>query len=283
MYEKLIKPLQTFKFGEEPDAMSAAWFANRLGGEAKNFLKKFGYIDGGLDLMIQGMERKVKHAGGKIILKADVKKAEMVKGKIRSLVYSQDGKNRKIGCDYVISSLPSRVSIPVFGLKDKNLKKIKYRSSVCVAFGLNKVFSPFYWSMILDKGFPFGAFFTHSNLYPKAAPEGKSVVFAVNFYDQDDPVWEKSGDIVTKEFADGMEKILPGFISSIEWTRVSKEFYSEPLYEKNYKDYIPSMQSEIPNLVLCGTAFIFPRIRNMSASIESGISAARIVMGKPKK
>lgn len=283
MYEKLIKPLQTFKFGEEPDAMSAAWFANRLGGEAKNFLKKFGYIDGGLYLMIHGMERKVKEGGGKIILGVDIKKAEILSKEVKSLIYESNGKTNKIECDYVISSLPSRLSIEIFGLKDTNLKKVKYRGSICIAFGLNRIFTPYYWSMILDKGFPFGAFFTHSNLYPKAAPKGKSVVFAVNFYDQDDPVWKKSEDMILKEFKDGMERLFPGFKSSIEWLRVQKELYSEPLYEKNYYKYRPRMISEIPNLILCGTAFIFPRIRNMSASIESGISAARLVIGEPKE
>lgn len=108
-------------------------------------------------------------------------------------------------------------------------------------------------------------------------------MFVVNFYDQDDRIWKMPEEKILEEFKRGMESIFIGFTSSIEWVKVSKEFYSEPLYEKNYKDYKPSMISEIPNLALCGTAFIFPRIRNMSASIESGITAARMISEKVKQ
>lgn len=282
MYEKLIKPLQTFKFGEEPDAMSAAWFANRLGGEAKNFLKKFGYIDGGLNLMIKGMGKKVKDLGGKIILEAEVRAADVRSNKVVGVEYIQNGKRCDLACDAIVSSLPTKPNISIFGLKDKNLSKVKYKGSICLTFGTNRRWLPYYWSMLLDKGFPFGAIFIHSNLYAKAAPEGKAVLYAVDFYDQDNPVWKLPEDKIVGEFKAGLEKVFPGFNQSIEWMRVSKEYYSEPIYEKNYKEYNPSMKSEIENLVLCGTAFIFPRIRNMSASIESGYQAAWMLLESVK-
>jgi len=282
MYEKLIKPLQTFKFGEDPDAMSAAWFANRLGGEAKNFLKKFGYIDGGLDLMIENMEKTIRVLGGNIILEAEVSGADIFKDRVNGISYVKDGQEHDLACDAIISSLPSKPNISIFGLKDPNLSKVKYRGSICLTFGTNKVWLPYYWSMLLDPGFPFGAIFTHSNLYPKAAPQGKAVMYAVDFYDQNDPVWKLPEEKIVEEFKSGLERVFPGFNQSIEWMKVSKEFYSEPIYEKNYKEYNPSMKTSIKNLVLCGTAFIFPRIRNMSASIESGYQASAMLLESVK-
>lgn len=277
MYKKLIKPLQEFKFGENPDVMSAAWFANRLGGESKNFLKKFGYIDGGLERMIEGMKRYIEKRGGKIFTNAKITKVKKSKGWIEAIEIKQGKKKKKLKCDFVISSIPLNSNIKIFGLKDKKLKKIRYRGSVCVTFGLKKKMSPIYWAMYLDKKYDFGATFEHTNLSSNAAPSGKAVFYAANFSEQKNPIFKKTDKQIISLFTKQLNKVFPGFTKNVEWTRVTKELYSEPIYGKEYKNYKLSMKSEIHNLILCGMPFIFPRIRNMSASIESGIKAAKLI------
>ena len=277
MYQKMIRPLQAFKFGGNPDSMSAAWMLNRLGSESKNFLKKFGYLRGGLDILIEAMVREITKNRGRVFTGCDVYRLSKKEDKINSVEYTQNGKRKKIECDAVISTIPLPGIIKLTGLKDNSLKKVKYRGSICVTYGLREKVSPYYWMMFLDGKYDFGAAFEHTNLYPDAAPKGKAVMYAVKYTDQKDSLWEKTDERIARIFARQLDDVFHGFSSKIEWSLVFRERFSEPVYDKSYKDYKPTMTTRIMNLYLAGMPFIFPKIRNMSNAIEGGLEAARLV------
>jgi protoporphyrinogen oxidase len=277
IYKRLIRPLQAFKFGGNPDSMSAAWMLNRLGSESKNFLKKFGYLDGGLNQMIEEMVAEIEKNGGWVAKDCNVVKLNRHGNKIESVEYIQNGKKRKLECDILVSTIPLLSIVKLAGLKGKRLKKVKYRGSICVTYGMRKKVSQYYWMMFLDGKYDFGAAFEHTNLYPDAAPEGKAVFYAVKYTDQNDSLWGKTDERIGKMFSRQLDDVFKGFSKNVEWTRVFREMFSEPVYEKEYKDYKPSMRTEIKNLYLAGMPFIFPKIRNMSNAIESGWDVAKLV------
>jgi len=277
IYKRLIRPLQSFKFGGNPDSMSAAWMLNRLGSESKNFLNKFGYLEGGLDRMIRGMAAEIKKNGGQIVKGCDIVRLNKHGNKIESLDYVQGGKKKKLDFNILISTIPLPAIVKLADLKDKRLKRVRYRGSICVTYGMKKRVSPYYWMMFLNDKYDFGAAFEHTNLYSGAAPNDKAVFYAVKYTDQNDSLWGKTDGTIGKLFSRQLDDVFSGFSRDVEWSKVFRERFSEPIYEKDYKNYKPAMRSEIKNVYLAGMPFIFPKIRNMNNAIESGLDVAKLV------
>ncbi|MEM2974209.1 MAG: FAD-dependent oxidoreductase, partial [Candidatus Micrarchaeia archaeon] len=153
---------------------------------------------------------------------------------------------------------------------ERQLRKIRYLSCICMTAGLKKEFTDRYWMNVLDKDKPFSAVFNHTALYEDAAPAGKSVFFVATYLMRDEPLWKKSDEEIKNIYVEALNKILPGFKYNIEWWRIFKIEYAEAIYRTGFIN--PPMFTD--GLYFAGIYRIYPKIRNMSSAMEEGLAVA---------
>jgi len=132
------------KFGIGLSQISAKQLAHRL--KSREALGKFGYPECGLHEFVARFERDLVERGVDILKGVSV--SRIMEGEVTA-------GSRKIKCDVVINTLP----VPVFlkavrGVPEdyrEKLERIKYCSSVCVAYGAEHFLSRHYWLNVLGE------------------------------------------------------------------------------------------------------------------------------------
>ena len=265
--EKIFKDLMKEKYGLDLKRISASELAERLSeNEAQG---KFTYPKKGLQKMIDGLKKSIEKNGGLVNTNSFVEKIDL---KRKELTY----KKRKEKFDIIINTSP----IPIF-LKDtkglpkdyiEKLKKIRYCRNICVDVGLDEHLSDYYWINCFNQNF--GGIIEHTNLadvYPfrmawlwKYAPSER--------------LWKMKDRKIEKLFTGNLKKIFPK--AKIRWVRTFRSMYASPLYDINYRKYMPDYITPIKNLFFSGVAITYPKIRNMNTALESGVKTAKIIIEK---
>jgi protoporphyrinogen oxidase len=271
-FEVFFDQLIRNKFHSPPEDISAPWLGTRFSKESSSFLKKFGWLEGGVSQIVEGFERGIKNKGGKIIRNAKVSKIRNKKTK--EIVYLQNGKRKTIKSDVLVSAIPPRTFLGLVDRLDKDLKKklesIEYLSCICLCMGLENSLIDRYWVNVLDRDLPFSVFFNHSSLYEDSAPPGKSVMFVTTYLKSKERQWSMSDREIMKLYAEAMDRILPGFSKWIEWWKIFRIEFAEAVYSMDFVN--PPVSSG--GIYFAGIYRIFPKIRNMASAIESGLEAA---------
>jgi len=271
-FEVFFDQLIRNKFHSPPEDISAPWLGTRFSKESSSFLKKFGWLEGGVSQIVDGFERGIKDKRGRIIRNAKIVKIRNKKTK--EIVYVQNGKRKTINSDVLVSAIPPKTFLRLVDRIDKDLKKklesIEYLSCICLCMGLKNTLVNRYWVNVLDRDLPFSVFFNHSSLYEDSAPPGKSVMFVTTYLKSKERQWEMSDREIMKLYAGSMNRIIPGFSKGIEWWKVFRIEFAEAVYSMDFVN--PPLSSK--GVYFSGIYRIFPKIRNMASAIESGLEAA---------
>ena len=186
-YEVIWAPLLRGKFHQYYKKVSMAWLwarihtrGNSKSGDGKEML---GYLDGGFQVLINELAKRIRKNGGKI------KTGIEVDDKILKQV--QDD------YDKVISTAPT--------------KGVEYLGSVTVIFISKQNLSKYYWHNINDLNSPFLAFIQHTNLVDKAKYEDKHVYYLGTYLPHNDSMLKLDDQKISNKFFDYLEKILPDF------------------------------------------------------------------------
>ena len=272
-FEQLIRN----KFNQPAEEISAAWFGTRFAVEPSSFLKKFGWVEGGIQQLIDRLKEEIEKNGGKI--KTNVKLEKIVK-KGNLVEYSNKGKIVRENSDIIISTIPPESFLeaiidPSETVK-KEMDKIEYLGCICVCIGLNYSPTKYYWLNILDKDIPFRALFNYTQLFEDLAPQGKSILFLVTYLRKSDEFWKKSEKEILNDYINSLEKMFPGCKDRIEWHKLVKFDYSEAIFNLGFKN--PPISDG--NIYFAGIYRIFPKIRNMASAIESGLEVVETLEKK---
>lgn len=269
-YEILFKKLIYNKFGIDGSKISAAWFCSRFAKESRSFLKKFGWLEGGISQIVNGFARRIEENGGKIIKNAEVKKIEFENETARKVFF----KNESESFDLIISTIAPEAFLKLnenFPKLYPKLKEIKYLPVICTTFGLSKNLTDFYWINILDD-LECSAIFCNSNLYEDVCPKGKSVMYIVKYLNAENPFWKKEDEEIEKKFEEEGDIVFGEFSENVEWKKTFRNRYAVPLFHANYKN--PPMRGHLKNVYFAGISRIYPKVRNMASAIESGFEVA---------
>jgi protoporphyrinogen oxidase len=250
--KKLFVPLYARnKFNIPLSKISARQFANRL--KAKEATGLFGYPVKGLDSLIEGF---VKDFKGKIVKNCSLKSVDCKKNLI-------DGKKY----DKIIVTIPLPEFLKVQKGLDVKIKegieKIKYCPCVTVVFGTKKMLSNHYWLNILNERIHM--IMQHSYLFD--AYEEK-ISWALRYGGSGEDLKLTDNEII-EEYLKVVKKY---FKTEIVWSRVFRERYASPVYDK---DYFKKMPSKCRDVYFAGIATTYPKIRNMNTALISGIEIAR--------
>ncbi len=268
-YNVFFRQLIRNKFHDSPEKIAASWFGTRFSKESSSFLKKFGWLRGGVVQIINNFEKSIKKNKGRIITNSEV-----VSIRNKKITYVKNKKRKSIQFDLVVSTVPPEIFLKIVDKIPKELensfKKIKYLSCICATIGLKKKMFDQYWVNILDNNLPFVVLFNHTALYEDAAPKGKSVCFALTYLKSNEKLWKKSDEQIKNIYVEVIKKIIPGFEENIEWFKVFRVRHAEAIYKLGFTN--PPVSYD--GIFFGGIYRIYPKIRNMASAMEEGINVA---------
>lgn len=250
------------KFNIPLNQISAKQFANRL--KAKEFLGKFGYPKTTLQSLIDSFEKKIIKNKGIILKKTKIKE-------IKNKTVKIDKENIKT--DIIINTIPIPEFLKVMKSLPKEyrnkLSKIKYCSAVTLLFGTKKFLSEHYWTNVLNERIQ--VVMQHSILHNNYKDK---INWAIRYggSEQDLKLKEKE---ITNLYLKDIKKYFPK--AEITFTKIFKEKYASPIYDKNYIRNKPNYKTPFPYLYQAGIAVTYPKIRNMNTALESGIKVAKLI------
>lgn len=258
------------KFNIPLSRISAKQFAYRL--NEKEVYDFFSFPKKGYQEMINGLAVSIFKNKGKIIKGAKIKSIDVEKKSIL------EG-NKKVKYDFLISTIPFPEFLKIAknlpeGL-ESNIEKIRYCPAVSICFATEDFLDKKnYWVNFFNERIHM--LIQHSLLNDSY---GEKINWCLRYGGSEKDMklsdWE-----IKKEYLGVIKKYFPR--AKIKWAKVIKTNYAEPIYDINYKEYMPPYKSNVDGLYFAGIQMTYPKIRNMDVALGSGRKAAEIVLGDLK-
>jgi protoporphyrinogen oxidase len=248
------------KFNISLSQISAKQFAFRL--KAGEALGRFGYPHLGLQELVNRLEHHLVGKGCRIKKNFKIKSVDVKKKSVNN-----------INADVIINTIP-----PAEFLKAaKNLpadyaskiSHVKYTPCITVAFGTRKFLGRHYWVNIFNERV--GMLIQHSRLYDGYPYK----VCWASRYGGSEADLKLSDDEIKAAYLAPVKKYFP--YAEILWSKVFREVYAEPVYDKFYAFNNPGYRTPVKGLYNAGIAVTYPKIRNMNTALESGLKVASMV------
>lgn len=268
-YRVVWEPLLKGKFNNRYQDISMAWMWARIHTRANSSEKGreyLGYMDGGFQLIIDELEKRIKELGGKIELNTNLPPRELgtslEEGRLKSF-------------DRVISTAP--------------LSNVDYLGAVTVVFKSKQSLSPYYWHNINDIKSPFLALIQHTNLVGKENYGGKNIYYLGTYLPQNHKYFTCKDNLIEKDFFGYLKKIFPEFNEKeIEEKFVFKFKDAQHIVIKNYKEKInpsrPLAESpldrgdSVRKVIQANFAMIYPEDRGINYAVREGEKAASLIL-----
>lgn len=250
IYQTLWEPLLSGKFGEQKNKISMAWFWARV----KKRNHSLGYLEGGLQILIDKLAEKIKQNHGKIFLNHEVKNL----------------RNLRKSFDQIIITTPTE--------KFFKTKLPKMIGAISLILELKEKFliDNTYWLNINEKSFPFVAVVEHTNFAQSQHYGGHHLVYVGGYYPQSHPYFKTKKQEIFKEFLPYLKKINPAFdfsrLTSGSWLFANPS--AQPIVPVNYSKIIPSFKTPITNVYLVNMQMVYPWDRGINYAIKLGEKVA---------
>lgn len=231
----------------------------------------------------------VKTSAGKVLLNARVQEIRHKNGHITDVTYVRDGTIYEIASPYFISSVPItelvlnlRPSPPANVLSAA--KSLTYRDFITVNVMIDRErVTEDTWIYLHDPHIPFGRLHEPVNWSPFMAPCGKTSLVAEYFCSIGDDIWNTSDSTLCEITTRALTKQL-GFVSASDVIDAFaiRSLKAYPTYLIGYESHVRTLKAylaTLKNLQVVGRSGTF-RYNNIDHSIETGILAARNVLGE---
>lgn len=274
LYHFLFEPLINIKWGDERDSVSATWLWGRINPRASTrdyggANENMGYPIGGYSTIFNALIERIKGYNSKIHTCTQVKEIYFENDNIGYIVYSKNGKNKKIKPDIVINTIPTPVFLECCVNLPSSLRKIKnveYETIICATFGMKERFIEEYQMPCAPGTATFGGIVEHTNFVPSDYYAGEHILYVFNYCKEGSKIWNTKDDKIIKEYINDLKKIDPNFDEeTITWSEVYRNKYGTPIYKKDYLKYMPPIQFN--NLYFGGMFNMYP-INDFNNSIR---------------
>lgn len=281
-YEKFWNPLLRSKFDYDAETISAIWIWNKfkLRGNSRDKSSRkelLGYMDGGFGTLITALTKAITAKGGEILYgytALNISKENGARDKVFNVAcVLEDCSTVVIDADSVVTTLSgSRFANMTSDLNlDKkyleNVKNVRYKCDLCMVLRLKRSLSEYYWTSVCDD-LPFVVVVEHTNL-ASMRKYGGNVIYLSKYLDITDPLWTQSDSDIYKLFCKGLASMYPDFkMSDVKDWRLTRTRGAQPVIDRNYSKYMPSIRTPENGLFLAGTAQIYPEDRGMNYAIR---------------
>jgi protoporphyrinogen oxidase len=279
-YRVIWEPLMRFKFAEHAPEISAAWIWARMVRLSRSrtspWREELGYLEGGSQVVLEGLGNDLVARGGRIVLSADVEQILIEGGRATGVRVGGETLSADVVISTVTTSRFLKLAAGIEGPYVLALKRIPSIGIFCLFLRLTRPVTPFFWVNTNDPRVPFAGMIEYTNLNPVPELEGDHVLYVPQYLSAEDPRYSQSDDEVLRKYADALALINPAFDKSwIRFAAVFRDRYAQPICLTDYRTTTPSIATPIPNLFLTDSCQLHPHDRTISGSFGLGSSAAR--------
>lgn len=282
-YDVMWKSLFHFKFYEHQDSLSAAWLGTRIKRVALSrkslFQERLGYIEGGSEVLIDAVARRIRELGGRIELKAAVQEivsAQAPGQPARVTGVRVDGQVQPF--DQVVSTIPlpymSRLTPGLPAEERRKLEAIRNVGVVCVLLKLKKPFTRNFWMNINDPRIEIPGLIEYSNLNPSV---GATILYAPFYMPQTHPKYQRPFSEFVEETIAAMRVIRPDWDpSEVVDSMASRYEFAQTVCSPGFYEALPPMRSGLDGLFLADTSHYYPEDRSIHESVKLGQHLAQL-------
>lgn len=250
-YRVVWEPLLKGKFSNRYQDISMAWMWARIhtrGNSSENGKEFLGYVEGGFQLIIDELERKILELGGKIEIGKEI----------------CDFSKLEKEYDKIVTTAP--------------LENVDYLGAITVVFSSKQSLSPYYWHNINDSKSPFLALIQHTNLVGKEKYGGINIYYLGTYLPQNHKYFTCKDNLIEKDFFGYLKKIFPEFNEKeIEEKFVFKFKYAQHIVGKNYREKIKNL-NRTKKIIQANFAQIYPEDRGVNFAVREGEKAAALIL-----
>lgn len=277
-YEVLWKALFDLKFFEHADNLSAAWIGTRIKRIGKSrksiFAEQLGYIEGGSEVLMLALGRKIKELGGSIHLKTPVTEVSSLSRGSSNLSVS----GVRVGGEFktfdgVVSTVPLpyvQRLVPTLPTSEKEkILAINNIGVVCVLLKLTNPITPHFWVNINEPGIEIPGLIEYTNLNPMAG--GEHLVYLPYYMPQSHPKYREPSEWFYEEACRYLGQVNRNF--SKDWVKAAhfhRYQYAQVVCPPGFQSTLPAMASAIDGLFYADTSYYYPEDRSMSESLQLG-------------
>ena len=307
MFNIYFKEYSEKVWGIACNRISAEWVAQRIKGlslskavtnaffkpkgkDIPSLVDEFYYPRLGIGRISEKLKEGIEQ-NGMVFTDARVERINYSDSTIESVQVTERGHTRLVRGREFISSIPITNLVRLLDPSPPETvlsaaSKLGFRDLVIVAVMIDrKRVTDQTWIYIPEKNIPFGRIHEPTNWSEKMAPDGKTLLVAEFFSFRGDSVWNASDQTLTGITVQNLERL--GYIRASEVLdsavqRVPKAY---PLFEIGYDRFVDEIYdylSRFKNLHVAGRVGMF-KYYNMDHAIESGMSAAEMILGRIKK
>lgn len=279
--EVIWEPLLKGKFDRFYNRISMAWLWARLHVRANSRKfgegEKLGYFNGGFNVIISELEKRLRQKNVDIQTGADIKKLLRDGTKVKVII-EEDGNEIIHDFDKVICTVPSHVfanlvehDINITEEYINKLKSIDYLGAICLVFSSEQNLSNYYWHNINDLKAPFLAFIHHTKLIPKERYGGKYVYYIGAYLPHESEQFNLTDEDLIKNWFDYLNKIFPDFdASKVVQKNLFRLRNGQHIVDLDYESKIPDYKTPVPNVYLSNFSQIFPEDRGTNFAVREG-------------
>ncbi|MBM4053652.1 MAG: FAD-dependent oxidoreductase [Planctomycetes bacterium] len=302
LYNLFFGPYTEKLWGISPKKISSDWASQRISllnlrdvlfrllklkkGTPRTYAKGYYYPKKGIGQMFDMMGSEIEKLGGKIVLNAEVQRVHINNNTITGVRYLDNGIEKNIDCDAVISTISLPDLIKAFPKQftydmEKHVSSLKFRA---VRF-LNMLvdmpdISDNTWMYVSEGKYIMTRIQEPKRRSPFSAPEGKTSVMLEIPCNEGDETWscskEKLLERCLKDLKDlGFDirdKVIDYFTTSVT--------QGYPVYTLDYVEHRQKLfdfLEKYENIITCGRQGTF-RYIFMDIAMEMGIAAAQHLM-----
>jgi protoporphyrinogen oxidase len=276
-YNVLWKSLFDLKFYDYANNLSAAWIwtrIKRIGTSRSSLMKeKLGYLEGGSEILLLAMQKRIEELGGKVRLSTPVSKIVIKNG-----IFSGVEINSKIQeFDSVFCTAPlpyvSRLIPDLPEVLKRQYDDLKNIAVVCLIVKLKKSVTKNFWLNINDERMDIPGIVEYTNLYPM----DNHIVYVPYYMPGEHPKYADSDDIFKSKVKKYLKLINTGLTDDdfID-IHVSRYRYAQPICDPDFLSKLPPVKLPINGLYVADTSHYYPEDRGVSESIRFGIDMANL-------
>jgi protoporphyrinogen oxidase len=276
-YNVLWKSLFDLKFYDYANNLSAAWIwtrIKRIGTSRSSLMKeKLGYLEGGSEILLLAMQKRIEELGGKVRLSTPVSKI-VIKNGIFSGV-EINSKIQEFESVFCTAPLPyvSRLIPDLPEVLKRQYDDLKNIAVVCLIVKLKKAVTKNFWLNINDERMDIPGIVEYTNLYPM----DNHIVYVPYYMPGEHPKYAESDDIFKSKVKKYLKLINTGLTDDdfID-IHVSRYRYAQPICDPDFLSKLPPVKLPINGLYVADTSHYYPEDRGVSESIRFGIDMANL-------
>lgn len=231
------------------------------------YFTKYMYPRQGISQLYEGMAGEIRSAGSEIKLGSNVVRLDREGDSIARVAYVENGEERTIECDLVISTLPLpalvRITTPPLPAPVvAHAARLRYRSLKLIYIALKRArMTDYHWVYLLDAQFRVNRLSEQKNVSPEMVPPDRTVLCIELSLWNDEPLWHASDEEIYRLALTDLMKMGYGVTEGeVEEYHVKDIPTAYPVYELDFESHlIPVLDGvhDVPNLLTVGRHGLF--------------------------